>query len=148
MVGRPSALGATSDTRETPIEAAPELFVFRGCGDTGSDQIARGAAGRSWAPSTNSSRPRETRCPRTLNRRKGRPTRECIDDPIERIFGLLAAVQHGDRVDCVEDGSFSSADGDRGRRKRIRANKDIKRAWERADLASGWSVEVLLETPA
>jgi len=99
-----------TDTRERLIEAAMELFVLQGYAGTGLAQIAQHAGANPGSlyyffPS------KEDLLHATLERRRSllydavlRPVWERIDDPIERVFGLLAgyrkmleltAFQHG-----------------------------------------------------
>ncbi|MCC7014288.1 MAG: SRPBCC domain-containing protein [Planctomycetes bacterium] len=86
----------------------------------------------------------------------GRPTgyaicsTKSISAPLERVYAAFGEASTLDRwlgprtkLDFVDGGALENADGDRGSFKKIRANKDIKLAWERADLAPGSSVEVL-----
>ncbi len=86
----------------------------------------------------------------------GRPTgyaicsTKTITATLDVVFAAFADAQQLDRwlgaktkLDFVDGGTFSNADGDKGSFKKIRANKDIKFSWERADLAPGTAVEVL-----
>ena len=46
------------------------------------------------------------------------------------------------KADVKEDGSFSTADGDKGTFKRIRPDKDLRFSWEHADYTDGSLVDV------
>ncbi len=90
---------APSDTREKLIAAAMDLFVFQGYGNTGLAQIARKAGVLPGSlyyffPT------KEDLLHATLERRKQllypevlEPIWERLDDPIERVFGLLAGYR-------------------------------------------------------
>lgn len=89
----------TTDTREKLIEAAMELFVFQGYGNTGLAEIAKRAGVRPGSlyyffPT------KEDLLAATLERRKLslwpevlQPIWDRIDDPIERVFGLMAGYR-------------------------------------------------------
>lgn len=90
---------APRDTREKLIEAAMELFVFQGYGNTGLAQIARKAGVLPGSlyyffPT------KEHLLHATLEKRREllypdvlAPIWESLDDPIERVFGLLAGYR-------------------------------------------------------
>jgi AcrR family transcriptional regulator len=92
-------LATRTDTRERLIEAAMELFVEQGYAATGLAQVARRAGANPGSlyyffPS------KEDLLHATLERRKEllydgvlRPVWERIDDPLERVFGLLAGYR-------------------------------------------------------
>lgn len=92
-------MATTPDTRERLIEAAMELFVFQGYRNTGLAQIARKAGVLPGSlyyffPT------KEDLLHATLEARKRllypevlAPIWEAIDDPIERVFGLLAGYR-------------------------------------------------------
>lgn len=92
-------MNPTSDTREKLIQAAMDLFVFQGYGNTGLAQVARKAGVLPGSlyyffPS------KEDLLRATLERRKEllfpevlAPIWGRIDDPIERVFGLLAGYR-------------------------------------------------------
>ena len=73
-----------------------------------------------------------------------------IAAPLERVFGAFGDAAQLDqwlgpktKIDFKEGGSFANGDGDRGTFKRIRANKDIRLAWENDKLAPGTAVDVM-----
>lgn len=88
-----------ADTRERLIEAAMELFVFQGYGNTGLAQIARKAGVLPGSlyyffPT------KQDLLHATLEKRKQllhpevlAPIWDRIDDPIERVFGLMAGYR-------------------------------------------------------
>lgn len=88
-----------TDTRDRLIEAAMELFTFQGYAATGLAQVAKHAGANPGSlyyffPS------KEDLLHATLERRKEllydavlRPVWERIDDPLERVFGLLAGYR-------------------------------------------------------
>lgn len=92
-------MATPADTRERLIDAAMELFVFQGYGNTGLAQIARKAGVLPGSlyyffPT------KQDLLHATLERRKQllypevlAPIWERIDDPIERVFGLLAGYR-------------------------------------------------------
>jgi AcrR family transcriptional regulator len=92
-------MNASSETRERLLDAAMELFVFQGYGNTGLAQIARKAGVLPGSlyyffPA------KQDLLLATLERRKELLYPEVlagiwerIDDPIERIFGLLAGYR-------------------------------------------------------
>lgn len=92
-------MAAPQDTREKLIEAAMELFVFQGYGNTGLAQIARKAGVLPGSlyyffPT------KEDLLHATLEKRKQllypevlAAIWERIDDPIERVFGLMAGYR-------------------------------------------------------
>jgi uncharacterized protein YndB with AHSA1/START domain len=86
----------------------------------------------------------------------GRPTgyticsTKSVTAPLERVFAAFADAKTLDRwlgpetvLDFKDGGSLRNGDGDRGTFKKIRANKDIRLAWENAKLAPGTAVEVM-----
>jgi AcrR family transcriptional regulator len=90
---------AQTDTRERLIEAAMELFVFQGYGATGLAQIAR-AAGCNPGSLYHFFPTKEDLLAATLEKRKVllhpevlHPIWESVDDPIERVFALLAGYR-------------------------------------------------------
>jgi AcrR family transcriptional regulator len=101
---------AASDTRERLIEAAMELFTLQGYERTGLAQIARQAGAQPGSlyyffPT------KEDLLRATLERRLERlqpevlaPIWERIDDPIERVFGLLAGYRKMLEVTGFEHG--------------------------------------------
>lgn len=92
-------MSAQQDTREKLIEAAMELFVYQGYANTGLAQIARKAGVLPGSlyyffPT------KEDLLHATLEARKRllhpevlQPIWESLDDPIERVFGLLAGYR-------------------------------------------------------
>lgn len=58
-------------------------------------------------------------------------------------FGEPRWLGAGGRAEFRDGGRFETADGDRGCFLRLRAGKNIRIGWERADLAPGSQVEVL-----
>lgn len=97
---QPTTLAAeAASTRERLIAAAMELFVFQGYGQAGLAQIARKADARPGSlyyffPT------KEDLLAATLEKRKEllwpevlQPIWERVDDPIERVFGLLAGYR-------------------------------------------------------
>ncbi|MGQ0612394.1 MAG: SRPBCC family protein [Planctomycetaceae bacterium] len=73
-----------------------------------------------------------------------------IAAPLERVFAAFGDAKQLDRwlgaktnVRFAEGGTLENADGDRATFQRIRANKDLRLAWEHATLAPGTAVEVL-----
>jgi AcrR family transcriptional regulator len=92
-------MSPATDTRQRLIEAAQELFVLQGYQATGLAQIARRASARPGSlyyffPT------KEELLAATLERRKEllwsdvlQPIWESIDDPIERVFGLLSGYR-------------------------------------------------------
>lgn len=92
-------MSSTPDTRQRLVEAAMELFVFQGYHATGLAQIARKAGARPGSlyyffPT------KEDLLAATLEERKRllwpevlAPIWDRIDDPLERVFGLLAGYR-------------------------------------------------------
>lgn len=92
-------MAGRTDTRERLIEAAMELFAFRGYHGTGLAEIARKAGAKPGSlfyffPT------KEDLLAATLEKRKEllhpevlAPIWERIDDPVERVFGLLAGYR-------------------------------------------------------
>ena len=73
-----------------------------------------------------------------------------IGAPLERVFRAFGDAKDLDRwlgaqtkVEFEDGGGLANADGDRATFQRIRANKDLRLAWEHASRASGSQVEVL-----
>ncbi|TAH35056.1 MAG: TetR/AcrR family transcriptional regulator [Planctomycetota bacterium] len=87
------------DTRERLIQAAMELFVFQGYGNTGLAQIARRAGAQPGSLYYFFPTKEDLLCA-TLEKRKEllypevlAAIWERIDDPLERVFGLLAGYR-------------------------------------------------------
>ena len=73
-----------------------------------------------------------------------------IAAPLERVFqsfGEAQLLSHWlgpqAKASLTDGGGFETADGDRGTFTRVRANKDLRIAWEHGSLAPGTQVEVL-----
>jgi uncharacterized protein YndB with AHSA1/START domain len=71
--------------------------------------------------------------------------------PLERVYQAFGEAQILSRwlgtkakADFHDGGRFETAEGDRGTFTRLRANKDLRIAWEHPELAPGTAVEVLL----
>jgi uncharacterized protein YndB with AHSA1/START domain len=73
-----------------------------------------------------------------------------ISAPLERVFDAFADKKSLDRwlgpktrIEFKDGGAFANADGDAGTFSRIRANKDIRLAWNHPKIGTGTQVEVL-----